>query len=195
MKRSQDPVHSPPQPKRPKVDGDSSTEAEWTRVERRKAKKSRKMEAKHDVRLSSHPFALLESFSVQTQTPRFMYVNGEIVRRKDAVHVDVSLLVYFSRRKGTNPCSPRVFLGHQRFDIAHHCRRTTTQLGQDRGVLLASCPVFLHFTDAVLVAFAVNPTGCRPVDTRNLAILPLDPPAPNVSHCQPKHSALHSSLV
>lgn len=67
MKRSQDPVHSPPQPKRPKVDGDSSTEAEWTRVERRKAKKSRKME---------------------TQTPRFMYVNSEIVRRKDAVHVD-----------------------------------------------------------------------------------------------------------
>ncbi|KAH0828120.1 hypothetical protein J3R83DRAFT_3791 [Lanmaoa asiatica] len=39
--------------------------------DRRKAKKARKVEAKHDALM-----------------PRFMYVNNEIVKRKDAIHID-----------------------------------------------------------------------------------------------------------
>ncbi|KAG6375627.1 hypothetical protein JVT61DRAFT_3195 [Boletus reticuloceps] len=64
-----------PHHKKPKVlddqlDGDPQ-EPQWTRVDRRKAKKARKHEAKHDALM-----------------PRFMYVNNEIVKRKDAIHVD-----------------------------------------------------------------------------------------------------------
>lgn len=48
MKRAQDTAAlSSPQHKKPKVEQD---DAEWTRVERRKAKKARKREAKLDVR-------------------------------------------------------------------------------------------------------------------------------------------------
>ncbi|KIK90919.1 hypothetical protein PAXRUDRAFT_150845 [Paxillus rubicundulus Ve08.2h10] len=85
MKRPQDFVPSSPQPsfspqhKKPKVTDTSatshrdedSTSAEWTRVERRKGKKARRIAAKHDASM-----------------PRFMYVNGEIVKRKDAIHID-----------------------------------------------------------------------------------------------------------
>ncbi|KAG6332748.1 hypothetical protein ID866_6338 [Astraeus odoratus] len=83
MKRSQDLVPSSPrlstvpQSKKPKVigspqiDGDNGSDAAWTRVEKRKAKKVRKAEAKHDALM-----------------PKFMYVNNEIVKRKDAVHID-----------------------------------------------------------------------------------------------------------
>ncbi|OJA19892.1 hypothetical protein AZE42_12716 [Rhizopogon vesiculosus] len=81
MKRSQDsmPPSHVSQHKKARVapkqvvpagEGDPS-EGEWTRVEKRKAKKTKKVEAKHD-----------------TLMPRFMYANGEIVKRKDAVHVN-----------------------------------------------------------------------------------------------------------
>lgn len=53
MKRSQDTVAPSPQHKKPKVLDDATTadtDSGWTRVDRRKAKKVRKREAKHDVR-------------------------------------------------------------------------------------------------------------------------------------------------
>lgn len=75
MKRPQDLVaSSPTQPKKPKVSLDTQTDDEsneWSRVEKRKAKKARKVEAKHEA-----------------SVPRFMYVNGEIVKRKNAIHID-----------------------------------------------------------------------------------------------------------
>ncbi|KAG1889870.1 hypothetical protein F4604DRAFT_1876618 [Suillus subluteus] len=87
MKRSQDSVSSPPKSsnhKKAKVapnqvvhhantarEDHSTGDGEWTRVEKRKAKKNKKVEAKHDALM-----------------PRFMYVNGEIVKRKDAVHIN-----------------------------------------------------------------------------------------------------------
>ncbi|KAG9316876.1 ribonuclease H-like domain-containing protein [Chiua virens] len=66
MKRSQGSSSPPSLHKKPKV-----VDSEWTRVDRRKAKKARKVEAKHDAML-----------------PRFMYVNSDIVKRKDALHID-----------------------------------------------------------------------------------------------------------
>ncbi|KAG8214189.1 hypothetical protein J3R82DRAFT_10978 [Butyriboletus roseoflavus] len=80
MKRPQDTAAPPPsfspQHKKPKVLDDqpgaeATQDGEWSRVERRKAKKARKVEAKHDAFM-----------------PRFMYVNSEIVKRKDAIHID-----------------------------------------------------------------------------------------------------------
>lgn len=89
MKRSQDSVSSPQKSSKHKkakvasnqviqantaredVRHNDAVEGEWTRVEKRKAKKNKKVEAKHDALM-----------------PRFMYVNGEIVKRKDAVHVN-----------------------------------------------------------------------------------------------------------
>ncbi|KAI6037556.1 hypothetical protein EDC04DRAFT_3141981 [Pisolithus marmoratus] len=73
MKRSQDLLlaASPTQPKKSKVSPDPQADGEWSRVEKRKAKKARKVKAKHDALV-----------------PRFLYVNGEIVKRRDAIHID-----------------------------------------------------------------------------------------------------------
>lgn len=87
MKRSQD-TFTPPSQKKPKVSDDA--DAAWSRVERRKAKKDRKREAKHDVghfRLLAWPKC---DVVLQALMPRFMYVNSEIVKRRDAIHIDVS---------------------------------------------------------------------------------------------------------
>ncbi|KAH7925607.1 hypothetical protein BV22DRAFT_1033761 [Leucogyrophana mollusca] len=86
MKRSQEFVPSSPQrsfsPQHKKAKVTPNQDAvqtapfdedggEWTKVEKRKAKKVRRVEAKQDALM-----------------PRFMYVNGEIVKRKDAIHID-----------------------------------------------------------------------------------------------------------
>ncbi|KAI6001680.1 hypothetical protein F5J12DRAFT_894545 [Pisolithus orientalis] len=79
------------QPKKPKVSSDRQTDGEpneWSRVEKRKAKKARKIDAKHEVCMSAHSHAFLIVGSPQALVPRFLYVNGEIVKRRDAIHID-----------------------------------------------------------------------------------------------------------
>ncbi|OBZ74580.1 hypothetical protein A0H81_05096 [Grifola frondosa] len=50
--------------------GESSGGGGWTKVEKRKAKKSKKTEVKHDI-----------------NPPRFMYVKGEILRRRETISI------------------------------------------------------------------------------------------------------------
>lgn len=79
MKRAQQ-SPSPPSNKRAKVGNQGLVQAdddtgEWTKVDKRKAKKSKKSASKFDA-----------------NPPRFMYVNGEIVKRKEAVRIEVCTL-------------------------------------------------------------------------------------------------------
>jgi hypothetical protein len=50
MKRSKDAAAPSSPHKKAKVQPDAESDAEWSRVERRKSKKARKRDAKHDVR-------------------------------------------------------------------------------------------------------------------------------------------------
>ena len=54
------------------------------------------------------------------------------------------------------------------------------------------CP---FISPMLVLESAVHPKGCYIVDTRNPAILSLPLPAPNISHCQPKHTSFHTSSV
>jgi len=76
--------------------------SEWTKVERRKAKKDQKLKAKSDVCVFSYLFTCLwltccyplppfSSCALLSQMiqPRFMYHNNEINKRSHAVNIDV----------------------------------------------------------------------------------------------------------
>ena len=62
-----------------------------------------------------------------------MYVNGEIVKRKDAVHVNVSLFFLF--RRFYPDFATGVVAGCSRLGVAHNRRRSSAELGQGRGLL------------------------------------------------------------
>ena len=68
---------------------------EWKKVEKRKAKKAKKAEARMEVCVPTR-FHILAELSVtqaasppQTNAPRFLYAKGEIVKRKEAVGISV----------------------------------------------------------------------------------------------------------
>lgn len=64
---------------------------EWTKVEKRKTKKAKKTEANFDVCLAG--FLLVNTLKIsQKNPPRFMYVNSDIVKRREAVKIDVGTL-------------------------------------------------------------------------------------------------------
>lgn len=64
---------------------------EWSKVEKRKAKKVRKAEEKTEVLV----FLFFLNFYVltvdQNSPPRFFYVNSEMVKRREAVTIGVRL--------------------------------------------------------------------------------------------------------
>lgn len=73
----------------------TDTEGGWTKVEKRKAKKQRKVEGKLDVCVSVRVQGLATNLQgsyiyVQASTPRFLYNKGEIVKRRDSVGINVS---------------------------------------------------------------------------------------------------------
>ena len=64
----------------------------WTKVERRKQKKTKKAEVRVDVCVYYyHVSLLIDSWSskLQATQPRFMYYNAEIVKRNHAIGIDV----------------------------------------------------------------------------------------------------------
>jgi hypothetical protein len=71
----------------------------WVKVEKRKSKKAKKLEAKFDVCVFHRLFLRIHrAESTQAAPPRFLYVNQEILKRKDPVSINVrrlpSFLVY-----------------------------------------------------------------------------------------------------
>jgi len=65
-------------------------DAQWEKVEKRKAKKARKTDVKLDVCVSIPPARVLEqSHTPQANPPRFLYSNSEIIKRRDPVGINV----------------------------------------------------------------------------------------------------------
>ena len=66
---------------------------EWTKVEKRKSKKQKKMETKLEVRppvAAAAPCVLTSVLPPpQANPPKFMYAKNEIMRRREAVGIDV----------------------------------------------------------------------------------------------------------
>ena len=66
---------------------------EWTKVEKRKSKKQKKMETKLEVRppvVAAAPCVLTSVLPPpQANPPKFMYAKNEIIRRREAVGIDV----------------------------------------------------------------------------------------------------------
>jgi hypothetical protein len=84
---SQDAVQSFTQHKKPKVEDVEPHDGEWLHVERRKSEKARR---RGKTRRASAAWPSRDGV-LQPSMPRFMYVNGEIVKRKNAIHIDASL--------------------------------------------------------------------------------------------------------
>ena len=87
---------SPPHAsKRTKVSDEEENGEGWQKVERRKSKKHKKAEAKLHVRFppsSSSAASTMYVYHtpVQAAPPKFMYAKNEILRRRDAVGINVS---------------------------------------------------------------------------------------------------------
>ena len=91
----------------------------WQKVERRKSKKHKKAEAKLDVRFPPPSSSAASTMYVyhtpaQAAPPKFMYAKNEILRRRDAVGINVSaccLRFFFvcelfpHRTSGTSCCT------------------------------------------------------------------------------------------
>ena len=102
MKRAQ--MSSPPSQatpdvepnKRQRVDDNALEEGDggWQKVERRKSKKQKKQESRLEVRAADRPsyvlLTLLMSTTHQASPPKFMYAKGEILKRREAVGINVS---------------------------------------------------------------------------------------------------------
>lgn len=91
---TQDPAQTE-QNKRQKVSDDGGDEdGGWQKVERRKSKKQKKQESKHEVRPTNPArYVLLTrvmSSTSQASPPKFMYAKGEILKRREAVGINVS---------------------------------------------------------------------------------------------------------
>lgn len=77
-----------------------ATEDGWTKVEKRKAKKTKKLETKIDVCVSRLCFSYQSKTDTQkpatvvekAQPARFMYNNSEIIKRTHAVGINVRIL-------------------------------------------------------------------------------------------------------
>ena len=91
---TQDPAQAE-QNKRQKVSDDGQDDGGgWQKVERRKSKKQKKQESRLEVRAADRPsyvlLTLLMSTTHQASPPKFMYAKGEILKRREAVGINVS---------------------------------------------------------------------------------------------------------
>lgn len=78
-------------------------DSEWKKVEKRKTKKAKKVEARMEVCVPTR-FEMLAKLPVtqatpspQVNAPRFMYAKSEIVRRKEAVGISVRRVCVLQR--------------------------------------------------------------------------------------------------
>ena len=70
---------------------DQVVDQQWVKVEKRKSKKSKKLDAKLDVCVShlTSPSRIHRTETTQATPPRFLYSNSEILRRRDPVSINV----------------------------------------------------------------------------------------------------------
>ena len=70
---------------------DPTVDEQWVKVEKRKSKKAKKLDAKLDVCVS-HLFSssrIHRTETTQANPPRFLYSNSEILKRRDPVGINV----------------------------------------------------------------------------------------------------------
>jgi hypothetical protein len=114
---------------------DQIVDSSWEKVKKRKQKKAEKRDGKLDVcvvfdiapRLKIYTHA--HTHLLQANAPRFLYSHAEIIKRRDAVGVNVSSLpLHFFYLSYLRPPT-----GCPRSCPSHHCRCTTTELDQSTG--------------------------------------------------------------
>jgi hypothetical protein len=76
---------------------DPAVDEQWVKVEKRKAKKAKKLDAKFDVCVSHlfSPSLIHPAKTTQANPPRFLYSNSEILKRRDPVGINVRGLLSF----------------------------------------------------------------------------------------------------
>ena len=103
----------------------AENDQKWVKVEKRKSKKAKKLDAKLDVCVSHSSTRIHPAQSTQAAPPRFLYVNQEILKRRDPVSINVRRSVNFS-----HICVLTLRLGCSRPCPSHHSRFTATELDQ-----------------------------------------------------------------